>query len=107
MKNKTIIIYIFLIILLNGCSSLKKGLGVEKDKPNEFLIEKRDPLVLPPDYKLLPPDSSNLKKENEVQKDISLENLIKSNSQDQERKVLKDTKPNPSNLEQEILNQIK
>ena len=56
MKNKTIIIYIFLIILLNGCSSLKKGLGVEKDKPNEFLIEKRDHLFFPYNYKILTPD---------------------------------------------------
>ena len=95
------------LLFLFGCADVKKFVGIDKEVPNEFLIEKRDPLVLPPDYKLLPPDSSNLKKENEVQKDISLENLIKSNSQDQERKVLKDSQLNTSDLEQEILNQIK
>ena len=95
------------LLFLFGCADVKKLVGIDKEVPNEFLIEKRDPLVLPPDYKLLPPDSSNLKKENEVQKDISLENLIKSNSQDQERKVLKDSQLNTSDLEQEILNQIK
>lgn len=106
MYKKKIILLIGLFFLF-GCADVKKLVGIDKEVPNEFLIEKRDPLVLPPDYKLLPPDSSNLKKENEVQKDISLENLIKSNSQDQERKVLKDLQLNTSDLEQEILNQIK
>ena len=41
------------MFVLNSCSDLKKGLGMEKDVPNEFLIEKRNPLVLPPDYKML------------------------------------------------------
>ena len=95
------------LIFLFGCSDVKKFVGIDKEVPNEFLIEKRDPLVLPPDYKLLPPDSNNLKEENEVRKDISLEDLIKRNSQDQEKKVLNDMQPNPSNLEQEILNKIK
>ena len=95
------------LLFLFGCADVKKFAGIDKEVPNEFLIEKRDPLVLPPDYKLLPPDSNNLKKENEVQKDISLENLIKSDSKDREKKVLKDMQPNSSNLEQEILNQIK
>ena len=62
MKNKTLIIYFFLLILFAGCETVKKGLGMEKDKPNEFLIEKRDPLVLPPNYKILPPDSKNVKR---------------------------------------------
>ena len=71
MKNKILIIYFFLFILFASCESVRKGIGIEKDKPNEFLIEKRDPLVLPPDYKILPPDSKNVKKETQ-------ENSLKS-----------------------------
>ena len=45
MYNKIILFLIAVcgILALNSCSSLKKGLGIEKEIPNEFLIEKRDP----------------------------------------------------------------
>ena len=61
-KNMSNKISLFLIVIvgllaLNSCSCIKKGLGIEKDSPNEFLIEKKAPLVIPPEYKLLPPDS--------------------------------------------------
>jgi hypothetical protein len=103
MKNKILIIYFFLFILLSGCGAVKKGLGIEKDKPNEFLIEKRDPLVLPPDYKILPPDSKSVKKETQ-------ENSLKSvlDQSLNKTKNSSDTTAKPSsNLEQEILKQIK
>jgi len=103
MKNKILIIYFFLFILFSGCESVKKGLGIVKDKPNEFLIEKRDPLVLPPNYKILPPDSKNVKKETE-------ENSLKSvldQSLTKTKNSSNSTNKSPSNLEQEILKQIK
>jgi len=103
MKNKILIIYFFLFILFTGCETVKKGLGIEKDKPNEFLIEKRDPLILPPDYKILPPDSKNVKKETQEKslKSVLDQSLTKTkNSSDST------SKPS-SNLEQEILKQIK
>ena len=95
MKNKILIIYFFLFILFSGCESVKKGLGIEKDKPNEFLIEKRDPLVLPPNYKILPPDSKNVKKETE-------ENSLKSvldQSLTKTKNSSNSTNKSPSNLE--------
>ena len=46
-----------LILLLNSCENIKKGLGLKKDIPDEFLIEKRNPLTMPPNFDLLPPDS--------------------------------------------------
>jgi len=106
MKNKTIIIYIFLIILLNGCSSLKKGLGVEKDKPNEFLIEKRDPLVLPPNYKMLPPDSKANKSNNDKQNKDDLKSVL-DQSVFKKNETLNNKDASSSSLEQEILKQIK
>ena len=59
MSNKNLFtIALLLILSLSSCTSVKKTLGLEKDVPNEFLIEKRDPLTLPPDYNILPPDSN-------------------------------------------------
>ena len=57
MRNKIFLflITIFGILALNSCSDIKKGFGIEKEIPNEFLIEKKAPLVMPPEYKFLPP----------------------------------------------------
>ncbi len=48
-----------LIFLLSSCENVQKGLGLKKDVPDEFLIEKRNPLTMPPNFDLLPPDSMN------------------------------------------------
>ena len=103
MKNKIYIIYLLLFILVSGCGTVKKGLGMEKDKPNEFLIEKRDPIVLPPDYKILPPDSKIIKKET---KENSLKSILDQTLSNQKEPSNSTSKPT-SNLEEEMLKQIK
>lgn len=40
---------------LSACSSVKKELGVGRNSPDEFLVVKRAPLTVPPDYVLRPP----------------------------------------------------
>lgn len=40
---------------LGACSSVKKELGVGRNSPDEFLVVKRAPLTLPPEYGLRPP----------------------------------------------------
>ena len=59
------IIYIsFLIFFATSCAdtfnSVKRGItGQKQGTTDEFLIEKKDPLILPPDYENLPtPDES-------------------------------------------------
>ena len=103
MKNKIYIFYLLLFVLVSGCETVKKGLGMEKDKPNEFLIEKRDPLVLPPDYKILPPHSKTVKKET---KENSLKSVL-DQSLTKTKNSSNSTTKSSSNLEQEILKQIK
>ena len=55
--NKLLIIFTMLIIL-NACGGLSdagKVLRNEKTRTtDEFLVKKRDPLILPPDYSKLP-----------------------------------------------------
>ena len=52
--------YIFLLFLFTGScadsfSSVKRGLtGAKKNSTDEFLVEKKDPLILPPDFENLP-----------------------------------------------------
>ena len=86
-------IAVFIIFFLTGCNSLKEGLEGNRKSKNaeEFLIQKKNPLVLPPDYSKLPipknvseektTDEFNL--EDILKKDIgnlNSENVSKSNS---------------------------
>ena len=52
---KKITLLILILILLPGCKSLQDGLSLKKkENVDEFLIEKKNPLVLPPEYSKLP-----------------------------------------------------
>ena len=56
-KNKlTILIIIFFSILLYSCQSAKEALQGKKrsEQGDEFLVEKKNPLAMPPDYEKLP-----------------------------------------------------
>jgi len=106
MLNKKYLFFIITSFLFfYSCDSLKKGIGLEKQIPNEFLIEKKDPLVLPPDYNILPPDSKENKKETK-KSDLSIKEIL---NKDIKNKDLPNssTKNNSSNLEEEILKKIK
>ena len=43
------------VVLIAGCSDLKKAMGLEKTSPDEFAVESRAPLTMPPDFNLRPP----------------------------------------------------
>ncbi len=102
---KKIINLFVLFLLLSSCENVQKGLGLKKDAPDEFLIEKRNPLTMPPNFDLLPPDSinqNNQKDEKDNLKDIFNKNLEKEK---------KDTEINKGSdsgsLEKSILEKIK
>ena len=65
------ITYILLFIFLSSCGdsfdSVKRGLtGAKKNSADEFLVKKKDPLILPPDYENLPvPDENKVSLEEE------------------------------------------
>ena len=97
------ITYSFLILLfLSSCGdswdSLKRGLtGAKKKSADEFLIKKKDPLVLPPDFESLPTPDERV----EAQQDISnIEEKLKKNTEDGS------TESSDTSVEQSILKQI-
>ena len=46
---------IFFVVSCDSLSSVKRGLtGEKRSSADEFLIKKKDPLILPPDYENLP-----------------------------------------------------
>ena len=54
--NKFALLTFFgLLFLLSSCQSAREGLaGGKKNNTDEFLVQKKNPLVLPPDYNDLP-----------------------------------------------------
>lgn len=107
-KNNFFKIFIsVLLFFLNSCSDLKKGLGFEKDVPDEFLIKKLDPLKKPPNSDLLPPDS--IKKEiKQSPNKKNLKDIISNSVKKEGTETQADLEKNvSSDLEKQILDQIK
>ena len=69
MHKRKIISLFIITLLVTSCSgtwdSVKRGLtGQKANSTDEFLIKRKDPLILPPDYENLPtPDERALAKE--------------------------------------------
>ena len=105
MKNicNTLIIFIISLFLLS-CSGGLQGFKVKKKSASgdEFLIQKKDPLVLPPDFSKLPNPDEKIKEKNEEisQTDIVFKN---DNSDIQE---IENIQPSESGLEKSILKKI-
>ena len=104
---KKILLLILLTNFLYGCSSVTDGFKLKKkDNADEFLVEKKNPLVLPPNYNELPiPNSESLKEEKSLSFDINLKteslsknrNILQEESSSTEQTILKNIKKNDSN----------
>ena len=77
--NKIIIIIFFLITACaESWQDIKKGLGGEKrTSTDEFLVRKKEPLVMPPKWKNLPEPGGVMKSDDEVREATDIEELIK------------------------------
>ncbi len=82
--NKIIIPFVLLTTLfLFSCQSIKDGLsGKKSENSDEFLVKKKNPLVLPPKYLELPqPKSSVIDTSVEhIEDETNIEELIKGGS---------------------------
>ena len=106
-KFNNLVFIIFLLSLLNACQSLKDGLqGNKKSKSaEEFLIEKKNPLVLPPDFTKLPLPKNN-KNENiyETNENFDLEKILKKSPKKNDELV---KSKNKTSLSKSVLKKIK
>ena len=103
MYKKNIIFLFIITLLVTSCSdtwdSVKRGLTGQKEKStDEFLIQKKDPLILPPDFESLPtPDERTLAKE---EFSIFEKKLGKTS-------ITEDTPSSASSTEESILQKIR
>ena len=72
MFKKINLLLIVILLLTTSCGtwdSVKRGLTNQKKKlTDEFLVKKKDPLILPPDYETLPTPGERSLAENEQSK---------------------------------------
>jgi hypothetical protein len=107
MKKTSPLISSFLILLfLNSCGTVAEGLGGGKKKgSDEFLVEKKAPLVLPPSFGELP-EPGKEPEENIIleKKDTSdIEDIINQSSSTSASEKSDDTK---NSIEQSIIKKI-
>ena len=102
MIKKIIIIPILFLLFLSSCKSVKEGLSGKKAKnSDEFLVEKKNPLVLPPDFEKLPsPEIDTTEKDTDEKQKIK--DMILSSSDKIEKKESDNT-----SIEKIIIDQIK
>lgn len=98
--NKNIkLILIFMIF--SSCSAVKESLTLnKKNNSDEFLVEKKSPLVLPPEYGILPKPGDEMLEENNL--DIKQENISIGKNTIIKKKTLKS-----SSIEKTIIENIK
>ena len=108
MKTISNIITIFTISLfLLSCSDTLKGFKLKKKSTSgdEFLIQKKDPLVLPPDFSKLPnPDEEIKEKKREDDEESQIEIVFKKDNSDVQEN--ENSNSSDSGLKKSILKKI-
>ena len=101
---KKLILFFFILNFLVACQSTKEVMTLQKKKSSdEFLVEKKSPLVMPPDYGKLPvPDENKILKTNNEDDDIKT--LLLS-----DKIISNETVENsePTSVEKSVLDKIK
>jgi len=99
---KKFIFCLLLLNLLSACETAREGFTLKKkDNSDEFLVEKKSPLVMPPNYNDLP-EPKDFQINTESLKDDEFEKII-NNSKNYQSKT--DTRK--TSIEQSVIEKIK
>ena len=101
-KFKFFIIFIF---FLAGCSDAREGFkGKKLDTGEEFLINKKNPLVVPPDFDNLPLPNSSKNNPDVENSEKNLKEIL--DMDDETNSSNSDNPEKTSNIEESILEKI-
>ena len=103
MKNiKFLILMILGTIILSNCGSVQQAFDPQnKNTSEEFLIEKKSPLSMPPSFEELPvPSNEKIDQESQIN---NIESLITENNNNEKL----ETTDSDKDFEQSILDKIK
>ena len=101
-SSKFCLLIFFATILLSNCSSVQQALDPQnKNTSEEFLVEKKSPLSMPPSFDELPtPSNEKVNKESQIN---NIESLITEESNNEKLETVESDK----DFEQSILDKIK
>ena len=83
LKNKFLILLVVIIMTLTSCDGFRKAVtgGSKKPKGDEFLVIKKEPLTLPPDFENLP--SPNADEETQDEEENNVKEILSDISNNQ------------------------
>ena len=100
------VIFLGFILFLSACTGAKDAFsGKKRSSSDEFLVEKKNPLVMPPDYGKLPEPITNQSSQDNVESDNTDE--IKELLTDKKNISVKNNQTKSTSLEKSILDKIK
>ena len=108
-KNNYPIFLLFFLFLASGCADVKKGFSEKKiDQGEEFLVIKKNPLVVPPDFEKMPLPKSEIDNTNSIkvknEQGSELEKLLNNQEKNSDAQ---NSSVNIGNLEKKIIDKIK
>ena len=101
-----------IMFMLSSCSntvdSVKKGLtGAKNNSADEFLIKKKDPLILPPDFDSLPKPEDSVKMSREESIETEIDDILSSIKPNEISEDKVESLSENSSTEEFVLEQIK
>ena len=76
MKNISLIIIMFSNIFLISCNTVRDSAGVNRKVIDEYEVIENPPLIIPPNFDLLPPDQMQSKNINDADSELAKEILF-------------------------------
>ena len=102
-KVNILLIPLISILIFNSCATVKEGFrSQKKNSTDEFLVEKKSPLIMPPEFNELPiPENNN--QNSEKNEEIYIKKLITNNENSSTENISNQN----TNFENSILEKIK
>jgi len=103
---KNIFFILAILITFSACQSVKDGLsGKKKTNSDEFLVKKKNPLSLPPEFEKLPEPKTLTKNNDQNSSEISLKEILKKNTTG--KNAVSTVEASSDSLEKSVLEKIK
>ncbi len=94
----------FVSLFIYSCEGFK--LKKKSVSGEEFLIEKKDPLILPPDFSKLPKPKDDLDEKDNAEETITLDNVFSETNSNNIKEINNGTSQD-SDLKESIIEKIK
>ncbi len=108
-KNNYPIFLLIFLFLVSACQDVKKGFSGKKiDQGEEFLVIKKNPLEVPPDFKKMPLPKKEVDKTTSIKVENDQDNEFKKLLKTQEENTdISVPRENIGDLEKTIIDKIK